>query len=152
MATVRGLCLTLFPAGSVLGRVAFLGTSLLVLAVATDGWRRLRPTAAGLAVSNAVLAAVLLSYQASPHDLTLVVPPLSLTFTYLWRTPGLPSLWRRVSLFVLAVLFLPPLHVYAVRVHQYVLLTFPIGAMFVLNYFEIDRARRGRSAYPEFVA
>jgi len=50
------------------------------------------------------------------------------------------------------VLFLPPLHVYAVRVHQYVLLTFPIGAMFVLNYFEIDRARRGRSAYPEFVA
>ena len=152
MATVRGLCLTLFPAGSVLGRVAFLGTSLLVLAVATDGWRRLRPTAAGLAVSNAVLAAVLLSYQASPHDLTLVVSPLSLTFTYLWRTPGLPSLWRRVSLFVLAVLFLPPLHVYAVRVHQYVLLTFPIGAMFVLNYFEIDRARRGRSAYPEFVS
>jgi hypothetical protein len=103
---------------------------------------------AGLAVSNAVLAAVLLSYQASPHDLTLAVLPVFLTFTYLSRTAGLPSLWRRLSLFVIAVLFLPPLHVYAVRVHQYVLLALPIGAMLVLNYFEIDRARRGRGAHP----
>jgi hypothetical protein len=148
MASVRGASLALFPAGSVLGRVAFGGAALLVFAVATDGWRRLNPTVAGLAVSNAVLAAVLLSYQASPHDLTLAVLPVFLTFTYLSRTAGLPSLWRRLSLFVIAVLFLPPLHVYAVRVHQYVLLALPIGAMLVLNYFEIDRARRGRGAHP----
>jgi hypothetical protein len=141
MATVRGVCLALFPAGSVLSRVAFVGASLLVLAVATDGWRRLSPTVGGLAISNAVLAAVLLSYQASPHDLTLMVLPVFLTFTYLWRTPGLPSLWRRVSLFVLGVLFLPPLHVYAVRVHLYVLLALPLIALLFLNYVEIRRLR-----------
>jgi alpha-1,2-mannosyltransferase len=141
MATVRGGCLALFPAGSVLSRVAFVGASLLVLAVATDGWRRLNSTVAGLAVSNAVLAAVLLSYQASPHDLTLVVLPVFLTFTYLWRTPGLPAVWRRLSLFVLAVLFLPPLHVYAVRVHLYVLLAVPLIALLFLNYVEIRRLR-----------
>ena len=146
MATVRGVCLALFPAGSVLARVAFVGGLLLVFAVATDGWRPLNSTVAGLAASNTVLAAVLLSYQASPHDLTLVVLPVFLTFTYLQRTPGLPAVWRRLSLFVLAVLFLPPLHVYAVRLHMYVLLALPIGAMLTLNYWEIARPRREKSA------
>jgi hypothetical protein len=151
MATVRGAGLVLFPSGSVLGRVAFVGAALLVLALATDGWRRVNSAVAGLAVSNSVLAAVLLSYQASPHDLTLVALPAFLTFTYLWRTPGLPSLWRRLSLFVLGGLFLPPLHVYAVRVHLYVLLALPIGAVFVLNYWELGRARR-EGASREFIS
>jgi hypothetical protein len=151
MATVRGGGLVLFPSGSVLGRVAFVGAALLVLALATDGWRRVNSAVAGLAVSNSVLAAVLLSYQASPHDLTLVALPAFLTFTYLWRTPGLPSLWRRLSLFVLGGLFLPPLHVYAVRVHLYVLLALPIGAVFVLNYWELGRARR-EGASREFIS
>ena len=141
MATVRGACLALFPVGSDLGRVAFVGGSLLVLAVATDGWRRLSSTVAGLAVSNALLAAVLLSYQASPHDLTLVVLPVFLTFSYLQSASGLSSVWRRLSLFVLAVLFLPPLHVYAVRAHMYVLLALPLIALLFLNYVEIRRLR-----------
>ena len=146
MATIRGACLALLPAGSVPGRVAFVGAALLVLAGAIDGWRRFDATVVDLAVSNSVLAAVLLSYQASPHDLTLVALPVFLTFTYLWRTPGLRSLWRRLSLFVLAVLFLPPLHVYAVREHLYVLLALPMGATFVLNCWELARARREKSA------
>jgi hypothetical protein len=141
MATIRGACLALFPAGSVPGRVAFVGAALVVLAGTIDGWRRVNPAVAGLAVSNTVLAAVLLSYQASPHDLTLLALPVLLTFTYLWRTSDVPSLWRRLSLFVLAALFLPPLHVYAVRVHLYVLLALPVGAMLLLNYWEIARAR-----------
>jgi hypothetical protein len=149
MATIRGASLALFPAGSIPGRVAFVGAALLVLGGAIDGWRRVNSALAGIAVSNTVLAAVLLSYQASPHDLTLVALPVFLTFTCLWRTSGWPPIWRRLSLFVLAALFLPPLHVYAVRVHLYVLLALPIGAMFVLNYWAIARAGRERAG-PDF--
>jgi hypothetical protein len=54
-------------------------------------------------------------------------------------------------LFVLGGLFLPPLHVYAVRVHLYVLLALPIGAVFVLNYWELGRARR-EGASREFIS
>lgn len=152
MATIRGVCLALFPAGSVPGRVALVGAALLVLAGAIDGWRRLQSAVAGLAVSNTVLAALLLGYQASPHDLTLVALPVFLTFTYLWRSSGLPSSWRRFSLSVLGALFFPPLHVYALRIHLYVLLALPVGAMFVLNYWELARARRETGAGPEFMA
>jgi hypothetical protein len=84
---------------------------------------------------------VLLSYQASPHDLTLVLLPIFLTYTYLRNTPGLPSPWRRLSLFTLAVLFLPLLHVYAIRAHLYVLLVLPLVALVLLNHVEIHRFR-----------
>jgi len=146
MATIRGASLALFPTGSIPGKVAFVGAALLVLGGAIDGWRRSDASVVDLAVSNSVLAAVLLSYQASPHDLTLVALPVFLTFTYLRRTSGLPQMWRRLLLFVLAALFLPPLHVYAVRMHLYVLLSLPIAAIFVLNYWELARARREKSA------
>ena len=143
MANLRGACLTIFSATSVQSRVALVAASLLVVALAIDGWRRVSSAnaAATLSLSNTLLAGVLLSYQASPHDLTLVLLPIFLTYTYLRNTPGLPSPWRRLSLFTLAVLFLPLLHVYAIRAHLYVLLVLPLVALVLLNYVEIHRFR-----------
>jgi Glycosyltransferase family 87 len=143
MASLRGLCMAFFGATSVLGRVVYAGSSLLVIAVAVDGWKGLNSTgsAASLALSNTVLAAVLLSYQASPHDLTLVLLPIFLTFTYLQKTPALPLLWRRVSLAILLLFFLPLLPIYALRAHLYVLLALPGIALLLLNYVEMRRLR-----------
>lgn len=150
MATVRGASMAMFPDSPALARAVWIVGGLVVLAIALDGWRRLEGGGArALALSNTVLAAVLLSYQASPHDLTLVLLPLFLSFNYFWKTPGQGAAARWGALFVVAALFLPPLHVYAVRSHQYVWLALPVTALLALNYFEIRRVRgEGLAHYP----
>lgn len=143
MATLRGASMALFPAGSAMAWVAWILGCGLVLAVVLDGWRRVNATgrAATLRVANSVVAAVLLSYQASPHDVTLVLLPLFLSFNYFWKAPGLKAAVRWGFLLVAAVLFLPPVHVYAIRIHAYVWLAVPLLALLAVNYFEIRRAQ-----------
>jgi hypothetical protein len=142
MPNLRGLC-ALALAGSPEAELAgLLALSVIVFALAWAGWKQVA-TQGGktmLAASNTVLAAVLLSYHASPHDLTLLVLPLAITFAYL-QTMGARSSRLRLALLVTAVvLALPPAYVFALRAHRYSLLALAVLALFAVTYLEIGRS------------
>jgi hypothetical protein len=64
------------------------------------------------------MAATLVSYHLSPHDLSLLLLPMAL----LWRqssTASLPEWLRWVQQITLISLFLPPLHVFLLVGHVY---------------------------------
>jgi hypothetical protein len=82
--------------------------------------------------ANSVLFALLVSYHLNPHDLSLLLAPISLLLhIILARRPlRLRSLsWGMSGL--LAVLFLPPLHLLALRAGAYALLGIPLLALFL---------------------
>ena len=140
----RGALTTLIPAASLTSKAALAGISLIVMLIAAVGWRRTEsvPAVRTLALSNIVLAAVLCSYQASPHDLSLTLIPIFLTYAYLQKSTDIPKSRRIFFLATLLALFLPPVHIYALRLHLYVLLALPLAILFLLNALEIRRIRR----------
>jgi hypothetical protein len=140
---LRGVFATLFSDTSRTSQIAIAGFSLIVMLIAAADWRRTKPfpEVGVLSLSNLVLAAVLCSYQASPHDLTLALIPILLTYTYLQKSPDIPKTRRILFLTTLLVLFLPVLHIYALRLHLYVLLALPLAVLFVLNHLEIHRIK-----------
>lgn len=83
-----------------------------------------------LAFSNTVLFAVLVSYHLNPHDLSLVLLPV---FLLLQRTLARAPLhfigW--VTLGLLAILFLPPLHWWALKADVYDLVCIPVLLLFL---------------------
>lgn len=107
-----------------------------------------------LAFSDGVIFSVLVSFHLNPHDLTLLLLPISLTLprvlarkesttndqshqpTFRWSLSNWPVL---ISI---AILFLPPLHLLALEAHlfPYALLAIPTILLFVAIAF----ARRGR--------
>jgi hypothetical protein len=139
---LRGVLTILISAPQLRG-VTLIGLSLLVFAIAIDGWRRAEstPSTTNLAFSNTVLAALAVSYQASPHDLTLLLIPISLTFPYLRDSSALSPRVRTFFLLTLSALFLPFLHVYALEAHRYALMAIPLILLLALNYFQIRRVR-----------
>jgi hypothetical protein len=139
----RGALTMLFRQTSVMSWIAVGGFSLIAIAAAAVGWRRTEsvPGAGTLALSNVVLAAVLCSYQASPHDLALTLIPIFLTYAYVQKASDMPQNRRILFLATLLVLFLPLLHVYALRMHLYVLLVVPLAILLLLNTLEIRRIR-----------
>jgi len=156
MPNFRGGLEVIFGPSSPLSRVTLIFVSLLVLVIAIDGGR-CRPSirsAERLKISNTVIAAILVSYQAGPHDLTLLLLPIALTWAYLHSLTGRTG-WRLGSTLILGALTLPPLYVYLLRVHQYVVLVLPMTALLAMNYAEIrhlgsavrpvDRAGEGES-------
>jgi hypothetical protein len=145
MANLRGICLLFFHSMSGIGNLAMIAMSVIVIGIAIDGWRRTTKDAESLALSNTVLAAVLASYQASPHDLTLLLLPIFLTFSYLRKIPEASSVWRLVTYGLLGVLFVPLVYAYALRLHLYVAMAIPILALFGMNYWEMLRAAQDRS-------
>jgi hypothetical protein len=97
-----------------------------------------------LAFSNSVLFALLVSYHLNPHDLSLLLLPMSLLLRHLQLKipPGEPAVhWLAASL--LAILLLPPLHLAALRAHEYVLVVVPMLAVFVI---ETSMLRQNRAA------
>jgi hypothetical protein len=83
-----------------------------------------------LAFANTVLFALLVSYHLNPHDLSLVLLPIFLLLQRtLTRTPLRPMGW--VTLSLLAILFLPPLHLWALRADVYGLVGIPVLLLFL---------------------
>jgi len=143
MPNLRGLCALAFSGSPRAEPAALLALSVMVFVLAWNGWRQAAAQRGrtALAVSNTVLAAVLLSYHASPHDLTLLIMPLAITFAYL-RTMGARSSRLRVALLVTALaLALPPAHVFALRAHWYSLLALAVLVLFMMTHLEISRPR-----------
>jgi hypothetical protein len=86
-----------------------------------------------------VFFALLVSYHLNPSDLT----PLLLPMVLLLRDMNKPSArktsarWMILALF--ALLFLPPLHLLALRAHSYAFVSLPVIALFIVLAFSARR-------------
>jgi hypothetical protein len=85
-----------------------------------------------LAFANTLLFALLVSYHLNPHDLSLLLLPISLL---LHRTlvrmphPLQPASWATLGL--IGILFLAPLHLWALTAGIYALVSLPLLALFL---------------------
>jgi hypothetical protein len=157
MANFRGLTYFFFHRDQspwAIAAVAIL--SVAALARALTYWRHARPPAHqghtvsrldefDLAFANAVLFALLVSYHLNPHDLSLLLLPISLLLHHTLARPRreLPPA-DRATLALLAILFLPPLHAWTLRADAYALVAVPVLLLF-LNSSPLI-ARRSTSA------
>jgi Glycosyltransferase family 87 len=84
------------------------------------------------AFANSVMFALLVSYHLNPHDLSLALLPVALLLRRAAaRTSAArgPAGW--ITLGLLAIFFLPPLHLWALRVGVYALVSLPLLALFL---------------------
>lgn len=83
------------------------------------------------AFATAVLFALLASYNLNPHDLSLLLLPLAVLLRAWARTslPERPARWTFLGL--LGILFLPPLHLWALRAGVYGLVSIPMLLLFL---------------------
>ncbi len=85
-----------------------------------------------LSFSVAVIAAILVSYHLSPHDLVLLLIPLAIVSGLLSRDHTQTSWWKTSAIAIVALLFFPPLYVLLLRYHLYFLLALPSVALALL--------------------
>ncbi len=96
-----------------------------------------------LAVSASLLFALLVSYHLNPHDLTLLLLPMVLLLQAGVKLPGSRTFMHRVTFTVVAALFVPPLHIIALRSHEYTLVSIVLIGCFAVSVFLADRAVAG---------
>jgi len=90
--------------------------------------------------ANTVLFALLVSYHLNPHDLSLVLLPISLLLhRTLVRAPLLPRVQKWMILGLLGILFLPALHLWALKANVYALISLPLLALFLTSAFHVGR-------------
>lgn len=98
----------------------------------TRGLAASRPDEFDLAFANAVLFALLVSYHLNPHDLSLLLLPISLLLHHaLVRAPRELNLRDWTTLGLLTILFLPPLHVWTLKADVYALVALPVLLLFL---------------------
>ena len=84
------------------------------------------------AFASAILFALLVSYHLNPHDLSLLLLPIALLLHHTLARPRRelhPA--DRVTPALLAILFLPPLHVWTLRADAYALVAMPLLLLFL---------------------
>jgi Glycosyltransferase family 87 len=85
-----------------------------------------------LGFANTVLFALLVSYHLNPHDLTLLLLPIALLLRRaLAPTPRRPDAQKWTTVGLLGILFLPPMHLLALRAGDYALVSLPLLALFL---------------------
>jgi hypothetical protein len=146
MANLRGLTYMLLHSDQsprAVAVVAILSTAALIKTL--TGWQRIRliadlgPVNAAqdgfdLRFCNAILFSLLVSYHLNPHDLSLLLLPISvLLHRASAKTPPLPNVKNRATLSLIAILFPPLLHVWALRAGVYAIVALPILVLFLLN-------------------
>jgi hypothetical protein len=92
---------------------------------------------------NTILFALLISYHLNPHDLSLLLLPISLLL-YRVRVEGRfaftkPAQWLVEGL--IALLYLPPLHLLALEEHRYVMVAVPLLTLLMICTFLLRRNR-----------
>ncbi len=153
MANLRGLILRLFPQRAPIDLGLILAASLLVLSLAIRGWITARSRSkwsVDLGFANVVIAGTLVSYHLSPHDLTILLLPLTLIFSYIRTTTAIPTRMYLALTGSLAVIFLPPLDLFLLREQMYAYASLPVLILFGLIHIEMRRcaAVGGRNAIP----
>jgi hypothetical protein len=146
MANFRGLSYLLFHRDrSAAAAIASSMLSAAALIMTLKAWKHARLTSQtnavaenrdefDLAFANTVLFALLASYHLNPHDLSLLLLPISLLLhRILKRTPRLPRPLHLMTASLLVILFLPPLHLWALRAGVYALVSIPLLALFLTS-------------------
>jgi hypothetical protein len=147
MANFRGLIYFLFGSDQSYRAVVALSLCLAALIRTLTLWRNAdfssdEGSAAStrgefdLAFANTVLFALLVSYHLNPHDLTLLLLPISLLLHHtLAHTPRPwhPADWTTTGL--IAILFLPPIHLWTLRAGTYALISIPVLGLFLSSTF-----------------
>ena len=98
-----------------------------------------------LAFANTVIFSLLVSYHLNPHDLALLLLPISVLLHHTLarnRLPG-PRAWATLGL--LATLFLPPLQLWTLKTGTYALIALPILFLFLMGPTVSNRSN-GRSS------
>jgi hypothetical protein len=143
MANLRGLFALLFHGHSLAALVATLACSLLLLWTTIGEWRQAAKAdekILALTFANSVLAAVMVGYHLSPHDLTLLLLPLSLITGYVFASQSTPGWLRYWIIISEIVIFLPPLYLLLLRRHTYGYASIPILILFSATHLAIKRA------------
>jgi len=84
-----------------------------------------------LAFVNTVLFALLVSYHLNPHDLTLLLLPIAVLL-YRAFAPAARTA-DRITAGLAGILFLPPLHLWALQRNAYALISIPVLLLFVIT-------------------
>ena len=156
MANLRGLTYLLFASHqSHWSTVALAILCGAALTKALSDWRILglasNPPATkqiefDLAFSSTVLFALLVSFHLNPHDLSLSLLPITVLFHRILehrvRTRYLTSFRGLIITCSLAILFLPPLHVWTLKKGVYAVIVLPLLFIFSIG---ISTTRRGTS-------
>jgi hypothetical protein len=88
-----------------------------------------------LAFSNTVLFALLVSYHLNPHDLSLLLLPIAVLLHRMLARPPVSREGKWITVGLLAILFLPPLHLWTLRTGDYALVGLPVLGMFLTSAF-----------------
>jgi Glycosyltransferase family 87 len=141
MANLRGLILRLFPARTPIDCGLTLAASLLVLSLA-NGWitaKSRKKLSLDLGFASVVIAGMLVSYHLSPHDLTILLLPVTLVFSHIRTTPAIPTGLYLAFIGSLVVIFFPPLDLFLLRDQTYAYASVPVLILFWLIHIEIRR-------------
>lgn len=147
MANLRGLVYLLFHTDRSCAAVAV----LLILSVAAliktlTAWKK--EGEFDLAFANTVVFALLVSYHLNPHDLSLLLLPIAVLLRRtLTQRPRVSETAHWMTLGLLGILFLPPVHLWALRAGAYALLGFPMLALFMggTSIVRQGRVRQGKA-------
>jgi hypothetical protein len=96
-----------------------------------------------IAFASTISFALLVSYHLNPHDLSLLLLPIFLLLYHVRVDGGFafakPAQWLVEGL--IALLFLPPLHLLALQEHRYVMVAVPLLAWLIICTFLLRRNR-----------
>jgi hypothetical protein len=138
MANLRGLTHFFFRSDRSSWAIAVLTAFSVAALIATlNIWKRARFDLAlnssdpsrdtfDIAFANTVLFALLVSYHLNPHDLSLLLLPISLLLRYAFAPKSRPLRSRDfLTLILLGLLSLPPLHLWTLRAGAYAIVSLP---------------------------
>jgi hypothetical protein len=140
MANLRGL-LVLLPGSKSASLALTIAASLLLIsaAVREGAMARKRAQATDLTFANAVLVSVLVGYHLSPHDLSLLLLPMTAISTYLLSPHPISLRIRTILIASLVILYLPPLHLVLLALHSYAYAAIPVLIFFLGSYTELRK-------------
>jgi hypothetical protein len=134
MANFRGLAFLLFRDDNspwAVAAIFILSAAALIEAVFI--WKRAKVVGEfDLAFAVTILFSLLVSYHLNPHDLSLLLLPISLLLHLGLAQPvRITGRTKWIVFSLLAVLFLPPLHLWALKTGVYALVAIPILILFL---------------------
>ncbi len=141
MPNLRGLAALSIPGSKSVSLALTIAVSILLLSIAVRSsiLARMQPQATALLFASSVLTSLLVGYHLSPHDLSLLLVPMTMISTYVLATHHISKWLRMILVASLVILYLPPLHLFLLAAHSYAYVAIPILFLFLSCYAELKR-------------
>ena len=141
MPNLRGLAALSIPGSKSVSLALTIAVSILLLSIAVRSsiLARMQPQATALLFASSVLTSLLVGYHLSPHDLSLLLVPMTMISTYTLATHQMSKWLRMILVASLVILYLPPLHLFLLAAHSYAYVAIPILFLFLSCYAELKR-------------